>query len=72
MKLNEGKCKTLHLGRNNLVYWYRIGSDCLESSFAEKALVVLFNELNMSQQCALATRKAKSTVGCIWQSFTSR
>jgi len=56
VKLNEGKCKTLHLGRNNLVYWYRIGSDCLESSFAEKALVVLFNELNMSQQCALAAK----------------
>lgn len=56
MKLNKGKCKALHLGRSNVEYWLRIGSDCLESSFAEKALVVLFNKLNVSQQCTLAAK----------------
>jgi len=40
-KFNEGKCRVLHLGRNNPMhpmYQYRLGADLLESSSAERDL----------------------------------
>ncbi|KAK4808597.1 LOW QUALITY PROTEIN: hypothetical protein QYF61_009900 [Mycteria americana] len=45
----------------------------LESSFAEEDVVVLVDtNLVMSQQCALAAKKAKGILGCIRQSIASR
>jgi len=58
VKFSKEKCKVLHLGRNNPRYQYMLGSDQLESSFAEKALgVLLDDELIMNQECALAAKK---------------
>ncbi|KAK4831052.1 hypothetical protein QYF61_014984 [Mycteria americana] len=70
---NKGKVKVLHLGRNNLMHQYKLVATQLESSLAEKALGVLVDtRLNMSQQCALAAKKANGILGCIRRSVASR
>ncbi|KAK4821294.1 hypothetical protein QYF61_018043 [Mycteria americana] len=73
MMFNKGNCKVLPLGRNNPLHQYMLGANQLESSFAEKDLGVLVDtKLNMSQQRALATKKANGILGCIRRSVASR
>jgi len=73
MKFNKDKCGVLHLGRNNRMHLYRLGADLLESSSVERDLGVLVDDrLTMSQQRALAAKKAIGILGCIKKSVASR
>ncbi|KFR12122.1 hypothetical protein N306_10402, partial [Opisthocomus hoazin] len=69
----KGKCRVLHLGRNNPMQQYRLGVDLLESSSVERDLGGLGDDrLTMSHQCALAAKKANGILGCIKRSVASR
>ena len=73
MKLNNSKCRVLHLGRNNPIHQDRLGVDLLESSSAEKDLGVLVDSKEtLSQHCALVAKKANSILGCRKRSVASR
>jgi len=55
------------------MHQYRLGADLLKSSSAERDLgVPVDDRLTMSQQCALASKKANGILGCIRRSVASR
>ncbi|KAJ7423223.1 rna-directed dna polymerase from mobile element jockey-like [Pitangus sulphuratus] len=73
MKFNKDLCQILHLGWSNPECTYRLGSKKLESSTVERDQGILANhKLNMSQQCALAARRANCVLGCIRHSIANQ
>lgn len=72
MKLNKNKSKVLHMGRNNPLEQYKLETDWLGSSSAEKSLGVLADtKPYISQQCALVA-KVSSRLGYASRSIASR
>ncbi|GAB0187324.1 hypothetical protein GRJ2_001197700 [Grus japonensis] len=72
MKFNKSKCQILHLGQGNPGYTYKLGDKRLKNSPAERDLGVWIDgKLDMSQQCALAAKRANCVLGCIERSTAS-
>ena len=73
MRFNTAKYRVLHLGQRNPRHGGQTGRAVLESSSAEKDLGFLMDDkLNISQQCALAARKANGILGSIVRGVASR
>ncbi|KAK4829521.1 hypothetical protein QYF61_005160 [Mycteria americana] len=71
MEFNKGKCKVLHLGRNNPMCQYMLTS--WKAALQKRTWGVLMDsKLAMSQQCALLAKKANGILGCIRRIVASR
>ncbi|KAJ7397488.1 hypothetical protein BTVI_135014 [Pitangus sulphuratus] len=68
MTFNMTKLKVLHLGQGNPWNQYMPEDEQIESRPAEKDLGCWWMRLDMTQQCALTTHKAKRVLGCIKRS----
>ena len=73
MEFNVGKCKILHLGRNNPHYEYTMNGIKIAVTETEKDLGIWFDiTLKPSLQCELAAKKANQMLGMISKSFHYR
>ena len=64
MNYSKGKCRDLHLGKNNPRCQYRLETDLLEGGIEEGDLGVLVDSrMTMNQHCALVAKNASGILG---------
>ncbi|KAI8520112.1 hypothetical protein Bbelb_033690 [Branchiostoma belcheri] len=70
LPFNAGKCKVLHLGRNNIKAKYTLGGQEIQETEEERDLgVIVDNKLSFHANAASATRKANQMLGIIKRTF---
>ena len=63
-EISKGKCRVLHLRRNDHMHQYRLGADLLGSSSAEKELGLLVdNKLSISPAVCPCGQEGQSNPG---------
>ncbi|XP_063693754.1 uncharacterized protein LOC134825470 [Bolinopsis microptera] len=71
--VKDGKCKVLHIGRNNPMHEYFMNGECLPQVKSEKDLGVLTTRnLDWSDHIDKSVKKAKSVIGWIKRSLICR
>ncbi|KAK4326439.1 hypothetical protein Pmani_003041 [Petrolisthes manimaculis] len=70
LNFNAGKCKTMHVGRNNLQADYHLNGTPLQKTTEEKDLGILVScDLKPSQHVAKVAAKANGRLGIIKRNF---
>ena len=70
MEFNVDKCKTLHIGNNNINFSYNINGTAVNNTTEQKDLgVIVDNKLTFSKQCVEAAKQANKVLGFISRSF---
>ena len=73
MVFNIKKCKSLHIGFNNIHYNYSMDGEILQEVQEETDLgIIISNDLKPSKQCVSAAKKANMTLGMIKRHIVSR
>ena len=73
MKFNTNKCKVMHVGHRNERAIYNMGNHRLEEVEEEKDLGVLIHRtLSVSNNCAVAVKKANQMAGHIYRTVTHK
>ena len=73
MKFNVGKCKIMHLGKNNPKHQYTMNNIPMISSTEEKDVGVLVTDnLKPSKHCAQVAQKANQVLGQMTRAFHFR
>ena len=73
MKINESKCKIVHMGSKNPNYEYKMDNQLLKSSPGEKDLgVFITNDLNFDHHIAKSVKKANQILGMIARTYDDK
>ena len=70
---NVGKCKVLHVGRNNPKFQYKMANQPIQSVESERDLGIMIDSTaKPSLQCAKAAQKGNQVLGQLLRSFQCR